>query len=113
EAVERRVGLKRNQLDPRAELPQTAAGSDKGAAGTEPGDEMREASARLLDDFRGGGVVVCLPVGVVVVLVRIEIPLRIVRIQLARCADCAVGALERIGEHELGAERAKNQLPLR
>ena len=52
EPVERRVGLKRNQLDRRVELPQPAARADERAAGAEAGDEVRQPAARLLDDLR-------------------------------------------------------------
>ena len=60
-----------------------------------------------------GRVVMRAPVRVVAVLIRIKVALRIRRDHPAHFADRAVGALERTGQHELGAERAKNQLPLR
>ena len=73
---------------------------------------MRQSAAGLLDDLRRGRVVVRAPVAVVVVLVRVEIAIGILRVQPPRLADRAVGAFERIGQDQLGAERAQNQLAL-
>ena len=60
-----------------------------------------------------GRVVVRAPVAVVVVLVGIEVAVGLVGVQPPRLANRAVGAFERVGQHELGAERAQDQLPLR
>ena len=110
EAVQRRVGLKGNQFDRRIEPPQPAAGADKRAARPEARDKMRQPTARLLDDLRPGRVVVRAPVRVVVVLVRIEIPLRLCRMQPTGFADRAVRSFERIGQHQLGAEGTQYEL---
>ena len=56
-------------------------------------------------------VVVRAPVGVVVVLVGVEVSGRVLGEQAPRLADGAVGALHRIGEHDLGAERAQGARP--
>ena len=48
-----------------------------GAAGAEAGDEMRQASAGLLDDLGRGRVVVRAPVAVVAVLIGVEVAIGI------------------------------------
>ena len=58
-----------------AELAQAPAGADERAARAETGDEMRDAALGLLEDLDGGRVVVRLPVGGVVVLIGIEVPI--------------------------------------
>src|SRR4030095_1527535 len=98
---------KRNQLDVRTELAQPAGGADERAAGAETGDEVRQASAGLLDDFRSGRVVVRSPVAVVVVLIRIEVPVRLGGFQPARLPDCTVGSLPTIRHPQPRAPRSQ------
>ncbi len=74
---------------------------------------MRQLAAGLLDELRGGGVVVRPPVRVVAVLIGIEIPVGIRGMDATRFADRAVGAFERARENQLGPERAQNQLAFR
>ena len=57
-------------------------------------------------------LVVRAPVGVVVVLIRVEVALRIAGEQPPGLADRAVGAFHRIGQHELGAVRLQRARPL-
>ena len=114
EAVKRRIGLKRDQLDRRVERPQPAAGADERAARAEAGDEVRQPAARLLDDLRRRSC-------------------RSARASSRRCCtdpdrstDPGSAAYSRrasriapsvpssgLGQHELGAERAQDQLALR
>ena len=112
--MERTFRLKGNQSNRRIELPQPAARADEGAARPETGDEMRQPSARLLDDLGARRIVVRAPVRVVVVLIRIEILIGILGIQTPRLADGAVrAAFERVCQDELCAECAQRQLALR
>jgi hypothetical protein len=71
---------------------------------------MGQASARLLDDLRSGRVVVRAPVAFVVVLIRVEVAVGLGSLHPARLADRAVSTLERIGQHQPGAERPQNHL---
>ena len=59
-----------------------------------------------------GRVVVRAPVPGVVVLVRIEIQVRLLRVHRLGLDDGAVRSFHRIGEHHLGAERLEDPLPL-
>src|SRR5258706_10592171 len=77
EAVKRRIGLKRYDLDVRIELLKPAAGSHEGAARSQPGNEVSNSSRGLLPNLDGRGVIVRLPVCRVVVLICVEVEIRI------------------------------------
>src|SRR6185295_16743337 len=112
EAVECRIRLKGNQLDGGIELAQTPSGADKRAARAETRDKVRQFAAGLLDQLWRGRVVMSFPVGVVVVLIRIEIPVGIGGVEAACLTNRAVSALEGAGQPQLGAKRAKDELSL-
>jgi hypothetical protein len=57
QTVEGRIGLYGNQLDGGVVLAQVAPNPGQRTGGAQPGDEMRDLPAGLLDDFRAGGVV--------------------------------------------------------
>src|SRR6185369_5837204 len=82
ETVERRIGLDRDQSDVRVEFTKTTSRANERSARAETGDEMREATASLLDDLWRRGVVVREPVAGIVVLVRVEVQVRIGGVQL-------------------------------
>ena len=90
---------------PRDELTQPAAGADERAARAEARDEVRHATARLLENLGPVVVEVRAPVGVVAVLVRVEVATRIGGVDPPRLVDGAVAAFHRIGEDDLGAVR--------
>ena len=50
---------------------------------------------------------------VVVVLVRVEVAIGFLSLEPSRLADRAVGAFERVGQEQLGAERFQDELALR
>ena len=73
---------------------------------------MRHAPARLREDLGAGRVVVRVAVGHVVVLVRVEVPIRISLVDASDLANRAVGPLERVGEDHFGAVHAQDALAL-
>ena len=73
---------------------------------------MSDAALSLTNDLRSGGLKVRLPVGGVVVLVGVEIGLRMRGVKLSNLAESPVGALARIGQHQLGAQRPEDELAL-
>ena len=66
----------------------------------------------LLPDLRRRGLVVRARVGRVGVLVRVEVPLRVLRVEPPRLPDGPVRALARVGQHEIHAVGAQDLLPL-
>ena len=79
DAVQRRIGLNRDQPDVATMLAQAPADADERAARAEAGDEMRHAAVGLRQDLGRRRLVVRPPVGVVVVLVGVEVPFRVAR----------------------------------
>ena len=73
---------------------------------------MGDPTARLLPDFRRRAVIVRLPVGRVGVLVRVEIPLRVLGEDAPRLADGAIGTLQRARQHQRRAVRLQDPLSL-
>ena len=73
DAVEGRIGLKRDAANFRIEFFQAASGAHEGSAGAHHRNEMSDTSFCLLPDFIGSAMVVCLPVGIVGILVGVEI----------------------------------------
>ena len=110
--MEAGIGLKRNQPDRRVEFPQAAARPDKGPARSQPGHEVRELAVNLPDNLRPGRLVVGLPVGVVIILVRIEIQFRIVPVKFTGFLNRPVGRAVRIGQDQLGPISLQNLLSL-
>ena len=72
---------------------------------------MGQASIRLLDELDAGCFVVRAPVRGVAVLIRIEVAMRLPLVAAARLPDCAVAAVHRISEHQLGAVNLQQALP--
>ena len=93
-------------------LAKPAADAHERPARAEAGDEMRQASARLLDDLRRRRVVVRPPVARIVVPVRVEVAIRLGREHRLRFDNRAVGTLHRIGKEDLGSERVQDPLAL-
>ena len=112
DAVERGVGLHRDQADTRHLGAQAPGDARERPARPEPRDEVRDPAAGLGEDLRAGRVVVRPPVGIVVVLIRIEIAVGLGLIQPARLADRAVGSFHRVRQHQLGAVCKERALPL-
>src|SRR5207244_8892735 len=73
EAVPRTVRLQADAENSRIQFLQATRRSDKRAAGSKTGDEMCNPAARLLPDFVCSASIMCLPVGGIAVLIRIEI----------------------------------------
>ncbi len=76
-------------------LAQAPADADERAARAQARDEMRHTAVGLRQDLGRRRLVVRPPVGVVVVLVGVEVPLRVLGEQAARFADRAVRAFHR------------------
>ena len=68
--------------------------------------------SRLPPDLHRGRVVMGPPVGVVVVLVGVKVPVGVGIDELLHVALGAVGALGRVGQHQLGAVRQETLLAL-
>ena len=100
--MKRRVGLKGDQADIGVELTQPATDAHEGATRAEARDEVRDAPFGLFPDLRRGGLVVRLPVGGIVVLVGIEVPIGVFGGQFAGFEDRAVGGEARIRQDQFG-----------
>src|SRR5215213_2634511 len=112
QAVEGRVGLEGDDLYGGVVLLKPRRRPHEGAARTEPGDEVRDLTGALLPDLRRRGLVVGARVGRVGVLVRVEVPLGVLRVEPPRLPDGPVRALARIGQHEIHAVGIEDLLPL-
>ena len=75
-------------------------------------DEVGDAAFGLRDDLGAGGFEVRLPVGVVVVLIRVEVAVRIGVVDFADLADRAVRTLVGGRQHEFGAVGFQDALAL-
>ena len=112
DAVEGRIGLGGDDAHPPVHPLQVTARAHQRARGAQGGDEVGDAALGVAPDFRAGGGFVRLGVGRVVVLIRLEVAVGIGLEDFARLEDGAVGALQRIGEDELGAKGAADALAL-
>ncbi len=109
----RSVRLKRYTLYRRIDLLQPPCRSDKRSTCSQPGNEVGNHAIGILPDLRRSRLVVCTPVRIVVVLVRIEIALRIVGCQLACETLRLVGpSFQRIRQNQIRAEDAEQTPPL-
>src|SRR2546426_304437 len=89
-----------------------AGDADDRPGRTDPCDEVGHASCRLLPDLGARPELMSQGVGWIGVLVDVHIAVPVGGRHSLRLADGTVGPLERIGEHELGAERADDSLAL-
>src|SRR5579885_3874292 len=108
--MESGIGLERYTSDPRIQLLQPSRGSDKGSAGPQPRHKVRDAACRLLENLRCGSLVVRLPVGGIVVLVRVVIEVRIFLGKRAHAPDGAVRSLPGVRVDNFGALGFENSL---
>src|SRR3984893_3875021 len=93
--------LHADAADIRVELLQPAGGADERATGAETGDEVGDGTPRLLPDLECGRVVVSPPVGLYVVLVGHEVPVRVFLVDGAGHANRTVAALHGVAVHDL------------
>ena len=93
-------------------MSQSTRGSDKGATRAQPGDEVRDPAIRLIQQFDGGRLVMRAPIGRIVVLVRIKVPIGIAGEQSARFQNGAVAAFHRIRQNQFGAVNLEQPLAL-
>ena len=112
EAVQRLVGLDRDDAHVRVALVEVAAGAHDRARGSEAGHEMGDASGGLLPDLGARGPVVGQGVRGVPVLVGIEVAVRLLRRHLAHPLERAVGAREGVGRDDARAVGAAELLAL-
>src|SRR5215212_345113 len=112
QAVEGRVWLEGDDLYGGVVLLEPCRRPDEGAARAEPSDEVRYLSCGLVPDLRRRGLVVRARVGRVGVLVRVEVPLRVLRVYPPRLPDGPVRSLAGIGQHEIHAVGPEDLLPL-
>src|SRR5207245_4566251 len=103
EAVERILRLHRDGANERVVLFQAPRVADERARGAKPGDEVRDASRCLREDFYRSALVMSAPVGRIRVLVGIEVLAGILRDELADKEDRAVRALAGLAINDLGA----------
>ncbi len=106
--MERRVRLHGDELDAPPGRAQPAARADERAARAEPRDEVRHVPVCLLEDLDARRVEVRAPVGVAAVLIRVEVPVRILSVNPPGLQDGAVAPLHRIGEDEIRAIRLEH-----
>src|SRR5258706_8596195 len=110
DAVHRVIGLHRD--DANTLRTKRSRDADDRPRGPDPGDEVGHASAGLLPDLRPGPELVRQWIRRVRVLIDVAIAVRVRGGAPLRLADRSIGSFERIGEHELGAERARDPLAL-
>src|SRR5713101_4291388 len=102
--------LRRVAFDSRQIAAHAPGDSDEGAAGPQAGDEMGDPAGRLFNNLRSGGLEVRLPVGRVVILIRVKVTIGLGGIDLADLSNGAVGTLTGIGEHDFSAKGFQNPL---
>ncbi len=110
--VQRRIRLHGDAGDGVRRLAQSPCYAGEGARRAESRDEVRNLPAGLLPDLGARSIKMGAPVGVVVVLVWVEVCARCVRDDLLDASLCAVGALHRVGQNQLGAECSERLLAL-
>src|SRR5713101_8184770 len=110
DAVHRLIGLHRHDANTFGSKRPRDADDRPGRA--DAGDEMRDAPTGLLPNLRRGPELVRQRVRRVRVLIDVDISVRFRGGAPLRFADRAVRALERIGEDELRAKRARDPLAL-
>src|SRR2546428_2295962 len=110
DAVQRVVRL--HGHDAHALRPERRGDADDRPGRSDPRDEVRHPTSRLLPDLWARPELMSERVRRIGVLVDVHIALPLGGGHTLRLADRAVGPLERIGEHELGAERADDAFAL-
>src|SRR5918997_2901726 len=112
QAVECRVRFEGDDLYLGVVLFETGRRTDEGTARAEPCDEVCHLAVRLLPDLGRRRFVVRARVGGVGVLVRIEVALGVLGVELPRLTDGPVRALVRVGQNKVHAVGAQDLLPL-
>ena len=112
EAVQRRVGLHGDQPDAGSRLAQPTARSHEGPARAQSRDEVGDRPVGLLEELGPGRLVVRAPVGRITVLIRVEVGVRVLGVELLRHADRSVGSLQGAGPHHVGPVDAEQALSL-
>src|SRR5689334_22315494 len=95
------IGLKGNNLHVWQLLAQIPARADQSSGSAQARHKVSYTLIRLAQDLGPGGMVMCLPVGVVVVLVCIPVNIRFLGSQLTRRQNSAVGAFGGVCQDEL------------
>ena len=113
EAVERRVRLHRDATNRWVQLLEPARRSHERAAGPKTGDEVRHLALGLLPDLVRRRAVVRLPVGIVRVLIRVEVLVRLGGCAGAGFADGPVRSVGGVGPDDLGSVGREDPLALR
>src|ERR1043165_4513417 len=102
--MEGSIGLKCDDLYMWQLFPQIFARAGQRARCSQSSDKVSHAFIRLAEDFWPCGLVMCLPVGVVVVLICIPVQLRFFSSQFTRRENCAIRAFAWIGQYKFSAE---------
>jgi hypothetical protein len=108
ETVERLVRLDRDAADRPGVLFEASRGSHHRPGGAESRHEVGDLAADGLEDFAPGAVIVRERVRRVRVLVRVKVLVRLLRHDRTDLPDCAVRALHRIREDDLGSEGTRD-----
>src|SRR5919107_1010802 len=108
QTVESRVWFEGDNLYLRAVLLETRRRADEGPARAEPCDEVCDLAVGLLPDLGRRRFVVRARVGRVGVLVRIEVALGVLGVELPRLTDGPVRALVRVGQNKVHAVGAQD-----
>ena len=102
------VRLNGHQANCRVALAQVTCGTHRRSRCAQPGHKMRDLPVRVVPNFRPGRFRVGLPVGGVVVLIRIEVAGRVSGMGRPRLEDRAIRSFERRGQHEVRTERTQD-----
>src|SRR5438045_9590109 len=108
--MQRRRWLDRDRLQMAVQFLQTSSRTRERSCSSEPCDKMCDPPIRLPPDLVCSRRVMCFPVRVVVVLIRIEIPIGIFLCKLARNTLSSVGSLKRVCLDDLCTKTALDML---
>src|SRR6185436_13910456 len=109
--MKRRFRLHRNRVKRGVKFSQPPRRSDECSRSSESCDKVRNSSIRLTPDLMPGSRMMGHPVGIVVVLVGIEIPIGMFFCELARDFLRPVGGLKGVGFDDLCPKVSQDLLP--